>query len=41
MKFSFDRECTVRQELIAGFVCGFVGQKLQKKLKFDVFICVI
>jgi hypothetical protein len=31
-------EHTVRQELIAGFVCGFIGQKLLNKLKFDVFI---
>jgi hypothetical protein len=32
---------TVWQELIAGFVCGFIGKSLQNKLGLDVFCCVI
>jgi hypothetical protein len=29
-------EYKIRKELIAGFVCCFVGKKLQRKLKYDV-----
>jgi hypothetical protein len=32
-------EHTVRQELIAGYVCGFIGKKkLQNKLRLDRFV---
>jgi len=30
-------EQTERQELIAGYVCGFIGIMLQNKLRLDVF----